>query len=83
MKKILHEIRLRKDCQHLKDKHKLSFCAIADYLGLNEKIVRRFLNGETGSLSMKNYKAMCNLEQLAKELKEAEEYKPEDKGDED
>ena len=82
MKKILHEIRLRKDCLHLKDKHKLSNCAIADYLGLNETILRRFLKGETGSLSMKNYKAMCKLGQLAKELKEAEEYRPEDKSDE-
>jgi methylphosphotriester-DNA--protein-cysteine methyltransferase len=81
MKKIPHEIHLRKDCLHLKNKHKLTFCAIADYLGLNETILRRFLKEKTGSLSMKNYKAMCNLEQLAKELKEAEEYKPEDKGD--
>ena len=79
--KVIHEIRLRKDCQHLKDKHKLSFCTIADYLGLNEPILRRFLKGETRSFSMKNYKAMCNLEQLAKDIKKAEEYKPEDKGD--
>ena len=76
MKKILHEIRLRKDCLHLKDKHKLSTCAIADYLGLNETILSRFLRKETRSFSMKNYKAMCNLEQLAKDIKEAEEYKP-------
>ena len=82
MKKVIHEIRLRKDCQHLKDKHKLSFCTIADYLGLNETILRRFLKGETGSLSMKNYKAMCKLGLLAEDIKEAEEYKPEDKGDE-
>ena len=74
--KIIHEIRLRKDCLHLKDKHKLSFCTIADYLGLNETILRRFLKGETGSLSMKNYKAMCELGQLAEDIKEAEEYKP-------
>jgi len=80
--KVIHEIHLRKDCQHLKDKHKLSFCTIADYLGLNETILRRFLKGETGSLSMKNYKAMCKLGQLAEDIKEAEEYRPEDKGDE-
>jgi methylphosphotriester-DNA--protein-cysteine methyltransferase len=76
MKKVIHEIRLRKDCQHLKDKHKLTFYAIADYLEISEATLRRFLKRETGSLSMKNYKAMCNLDQLAKDIKEAEEYKP-------
>jgi predicted transcriptional regulator len=82
MKQILHEIHLRKDCQYLKDKHRLTFQAIADYLGLNETIVRRFLKGETACLQRKNYKAMCKIDQLAKELKEAEKYRPEDKGDE-
>ena len=76
MKKVIHEIRLRKDCQHLKHKHKLSFCTIAHYLGLNEPILRRFLKGETVSLSMKNYIAMCKLGLLAEDIKEAEEYKP-------
>ena len=76
MKQILHEIRLRKDCQHLKDKHKLSFCAIADYLEISEATLRRFLKVETGSLSMKNYKSMCKLGLLAEDIKEAEEYKP-------
>ena len=79
MRKILQEIRLRKDGQYLKDKHRLSFQAIADYLGLNETILRRFLKGETWSLSTKNYKAMCKLGQLAEDIKEAEEYRPEDK----
>ena len=81
MKKILHEIRLRKDCLYLKDKHKLSYPTIADYLGLNPITLIRFVKGETRSLDMKTYKAMCNLEQLDKDIKEADEYKPEDKGD--
>ena len=76
MKKVIHEIRLRKDAQYLKDKYKLSFYDIADYLEISEATLRRFLKRETGSLSMKNYKAMCNLDQLAKDIKEAEEYQP-------
>ena len=82
MKKVIHEIRLRKDCLHLKDKHKLSYPTIADYLGLNPTTLMRFVKRKTRSLDMKTYKAMCNLEQLDKDIKEAEEYKPEDKGDE-
>jgi hypothetical protein len=75
MKQILHEIRLRKDCQCLIDKYGCSYTGMADYLGLNETILRRFLKGETACLRPWNYKAMCKLDQLAKDLKEAEAYK--------
>ena len=72
MKKIIKERHLRMQCEHLKDKYNLTFTGIADYLDVNETILRRFLAHRTGSLSNKNYQAICKIPQLAIDLEKTE-----------
>tara|TARA_B100000700_G_C14819776_1_gene749289 strand:- start:711 stop:959 length:249 start_codon:yes stop_codon:yes gene_type:complete len=77
MKKCIHEIYLRKNLLHLKDKYNLTVAAISDYLEVDEKVVRNFLEGKTTFLRSKNYKRFCKIDKFEDELRKAYEYNPE------
>lgn len=77
MIKEVEQIKMRKDLQHLKNNFGFGNVSLAKIFGCGEKIIRDFTSSETKFLSDRSFNVIyTKLQNLKKDIKQAEEYVP-------
>ena len=79
MIKEVEQIKMRKDLRHLKNNFGFGNVSLAKIFGCGEKIIRDFTSSETKFFSDRSFNVIyTKLQNLKKDIKQAEEYVPND-----
>jgi len=77
MIKEIEQIKMRKDMQYLLDSYGFSVMSLAESLGIASNSLSDFISGTT--MRSPNFdKSYVGLEELKRQIKQAEEYQPND-----